>query len=213
MVEHTSILKNLARRHSGPEAIAYRLARSRVFNEFIAHSATIGRETFWHERGVIVNDTHLAIAHLRNRDAESARPVLHDAIDRMEELLKIYPRIVQFRADLFEMLMIAGNIDWNSGKQELAMEHWTDAISEFETSLKINANDNRIRRRFAQVLQMVAARHAQQQSIDDSLECLEKAEIQMHVVIESPIEMERKEADRKVLEMIVAQRNKISAAE
>jgi len=43
----------------------------------------------------------------------------------------------------------------------------------------------------------------------DSVACLDKAEIQMHVVIESPIEVERKEADQLVLDQIVDRRKQL----
>jgi hypothetical protein len=93
------------------------------------------------------------------------------------------------------------------------MELWNDAISEFEVSLKINAKDNRVRRRFAQVLQMVADRHARQKAIDDSVECLKKAEIQMQVVIDSPIEVQRKQADQESLDQILARRKQLENAD
>ena len=210
MTEHASILKKLASLHNGKEKIAFRELRSGVYRSFIDDSAALGRETFWYQRNAIVNDTFTAIEYLKIRDVENAKIVLHDAIDRQKELLEVYPRIVQFRADLYEMLVIAGNIEWNPESPELAMEYWADALAEFEVSLKINAKDNLVRRRFAQVLQMVAERHAQVQAIDDSLACLEKAEIQMRVVIESPIEPERKEADIAVLEKIVQRREQLA---
>jgi len=210
MIEHSSILKKLASRHKGKEKITLRKERSRVIKSFIDHSATLGRETFWYQRNAIVNDTFTAIEHLKIGDVENGRTILHAAIDRQKELLEVYPRIVQFRADLYEMLVIAGNIEWNPESSELAMEYWSDAITEFEVSLNINAKDNLVRRRFTQILQMVAERHAQLQAVDNSLECLEKAEIQMHVVIESPIEPERKDADKAVLDRIVQRREQLA---
>jgi tRNA A-37 threonylcarbamoyl transferase component Bud32/tetratricopeptide (TPR) repeat protein len=213
MVEHSSILLNLAKRHQGKESIKYRLDRGRVLSEFIARSSTNGQETFWEDRKSIVNDTFTAMEFLKIGDPDSARPILRDAIDRMNGLLEIYPRVVQFRADFYEMLIIAGNIEWNSSHETLAMELWNDAISEFEVSLKINAKDNRVRRRFAQVLQMVADRHARQKAIDDSVECLKKAEIQMQVVIDSPIEVQRKQADQESLDQILARRKQLENAD
>lgn len=210
MTEHSSILKKLASRHQGKAKIAFRKERSRVIKSFIDHSATLGRETFWYQRNAIVNDTFTAIEYLKIGDLKNGKIVLHDAIERQRELLEVYPRVVQFRADLYEMLVIAGNIEWNPESPELAMEHWYDAIAEFEVSLKLNANDNRVRRRFAQILQMVAERYGQIEAIDDSLEHLEKAEIQIHVVIESPIDLDRKEADRAVLDQIVQRREQLA---
>ncbi|QEG20709.1 serine/threonine-protein kinase [Mariniblastus fucicola] len=195
MMLHQRMLASIAKRHQGQESVDYRIERAQVLKEYVAKLERRGEETFWYDRSIAVNDFFIGLGLLRTANATLAKPTILEAIDRLANLAGAYPRVVQFRADLAEALLVIANIEWSESPNEDAMNRFDEALTAFELCLKTDSEEIGLRRRIAHVYDTVGARHLQREDRAAAASCFEKGLSHIRIVLDAPFDGDLKESD------------------
>ncbi len=199
---HQRMLLGLSKRHQGQESIDFRIERAKVFKDFIATLEGHGEETYWYDRSIAVNDFFIGMGYLRMGNATSAKPIILEAKDRLANLSAAYPRVIQFRADLAEALMVIANIDWNELSRESAMESFTKALNAFELCLKTDSGEIGLRRRIGHVYDTVGMRHLELENREAAIRCFQKGLLHTQIVLAAPYDSDLQGSDARMVEAL-----------
>jgi serine/threonine protein kinase len=207
---HQRMLLELSKRHSGQQSIDLRMQRAKVFKEYVETIESLGEETYWYDRNIAVNDFFIGINFLRLGKPAAAMPIMLEAKNRMSRLSAAYPRVVQFRADLAEALIVIADIDLNEQNHDRAMERFDEALAAFELCLKTDSGEVGLRRRVARVYAIVASKHIALENRKAAVACYQKALHHAEVVLKAPYDSDLKPSDAKTFEEFKAKLNKLN---
>ena len=199
---HHRLLLGLSKRSKGQASIDYRIQRKEVMYKFVERLGESGQETFWFDRKVAVNDFFIGIALLNTGNVTEGTASVDLAVQRFQGLVEAFPQNVQYRADLAEAQMILGDIAWNGGDQDLALESYEAALVQFEANLKIDWQQIGFRRRVSHVYEKVGKRYEGYEAADKSELAMERfsaAIRHIKVILKSGAEPAFESTDRQFL--------------
>ena len=147
------------------DAIRLRKQRATIFDRLL--SVTENRVLYESRRNT--NQVYLATQLHAAGESKRAAAMLMDAISQFRAVIASAPGVAQHRMDLAETYVLLANLEWDREQHELAIAHYREAISFFDSVIRQDPQANVMMRRSGQVNALLAQHTASLGRNGDSL--------------------------------------------